>query len=105
MPRFSENGLPRTSEGRASLALRMIAQAQHDSRLLDTKVFEVLFEGKVGVRVLARVNERLSSDPTLASVALSADLSAYLDSSTLDAAKRAQADNPQPLLFPWLEAA
>lgn len=98
-------GLPKTSQGRASLALRMIAQAQHDSSLLDTKVFALLFEGKDGKRVLARVNDHLSRDVPLARVALAPSVSAYLDSSTLSAARQAQAGNNQPSLFPWLEVA
>ena len=98
-------GLPKTTQGRASLALRMIAQAQHDSRLLDTKVFALLFEGRKGRQVLAQVNERVCRDAPLARVALSAPVSAYLDSSTLGAAKQAQVADKQPSLFPWLEAA
>ena len=98
-------GLPKTVQGRASLALRMIAQAQHDSGLLETKVFALLFEGKGGRQVLARVNERLCRDVTLARVALAPSVSVYLDPSTLTAAGQAQTQDKQPSLFPWLEAA
>ncbi len=97
-------GLPKTIQGRASLALRMIAQAQHNSGLLETKVFTLLFEGEGGRQVLARVNERLGRDVTLARVALSPPVSSYLNSSTLTAARQAQAGDKQPSLFPWLEA-
>ena len=98
-------GLPKTHQGRASLALRMMAQAQYDSTLLDTKVFALLFEGPDGAKVLNGVNARLCHDPTLARVALSPDVSSHLDASTLEAARRAQAEDDQPGLFPWLAAA
>ncbi|CAN5813494.1 hypothetical protein BH24DEI2_BH24DEI2_07560 [soil metagenome] len=98
-------GLPKTPQGRASLALRMMAQAQYDSTLLDTKVFALLFEGVDGAKVLMGVNKRLCHDPALARVALSASVSPHLDASTLSAAKRAQTEDDQPSLFPWLAAA
>lgn len=96
-------GLPKTSQGRASYALRMIAQAQHDSSLLATKVFSLLFEGSDGNRVLYLLNQRLEQDADVARVALSPVVCPYLDASTLTAAQRAQAEDVQGFLFPWLE--
>ncbi len=98
-------GLPKTCQGRASLALRMMSQAQYDSSLLDTKVFALLFDGVAGAKVLRRVNERLCRDVALARVVLSPEVSVHLDASTLTAAKQAQAEDTQPSLFPWLAAA
>ncbi len=83
----------------------MMSQAQYDSTLLDTKVFALLFDGRDGARVLEQVNKRLCHDPALARVALSAFVSPHLDASTLAAAQRAQAEDDQPSLFPWLAAA
>jgi hypothetical protein len=37
------NPFPKTPKGKAHLALRMIAQAQYDTRLLETKVFTLAF--------------------------------------------------------------
>ena len=83
----------------------MIAQAQHDSSLLATKVFSLLFEGGDGERVLRLLNERLERDVVIARVALSSPVRHYLDDSTLNAARAAQAEDTQGFLFPWLEKA
>jgi hypothetical protein len=94
---------PKTSKGKAHLALRMIAQAQYDSRLLETKVFSLLFENDA--HVLDIVNARISQDVDLARVALSANVKAHLETSTLEAATLALEADPQLPLFPWLKAA
>lgn len=97
------NPFPKTSKGKAHLALRMIAQAQYDSRLLETKVFHFLFENDA--QVLDIVNERIREDPELARVVLSSKVSLHLDASTLEAATQALETDPQLPLFPWLKAA
>jgi hypothetical protein len=94
---------PKTSKGKAHLALRMIAQAQYDSRLLETKVFSLLFENDT--HVLDIVNERIRQDVELARVVLSANVKTYLEISTLEAATLALETDPQLPLFPWLKAA
>ena len=94
------HALPKTPRGRASLALRMLAQAQHDPKLLETRVFSLLFEDDPAMRVLRRVNERLIKDPELARIALSPTIQSCLDESTLEAARGAQAKDLQPPLFP-----
>jgi hypothetical protein len=94
---------PKTSKGKAHLALRMIAQAQYDSRLLETKVFSLLFEHDL--HVLELVNEHIRQDPELARVVLSANVKAQLETSTLEAATLALEADLQLPLFPWLKAA
>lgn len=94
---------PKTAKGKAQLALRMIAQAQYDSRLLETKVFSLLFEDDA--HVLDLMNERIKQNPELARVVLSASVKAQLESSTLEAATLALEADPQLPLFPWLKAA
>lgn len=39
------HGLPKTVQGRASLALKLIELAQYDSRLLSARIFALLFVG------------------------------------------------------------
>jgi hypothetical protein len=94
---------PKTSKGKAHLALRMIAQAQYDSRLLETKVFSLLFENDA--HVLELVNDHIRHDVDLARVVLSASVKAHLEISTLEAATLALEADPQLPLFPWLKAA
>jgi hypothetical protein len=94
---------PKTSKGKAHLALRMIAQAQYDSRLLETKVFSVLFENDG--HVLDIVNEKVRQDVDLARVVLSTNVKTHLETSTLEAATLALETDPQLPLFPWLKAA
>lgn len=97
------NLFPKTSRGKAHLALRMIAQAQYDPRLLETKVFRLLFENDA--QVLERVNERIRHDFELARVALSSNVKPHLETSSLEAAQLALEADPHLPLFPWLKAA
>jgi hypothetical protein len=97
------NPFPKTSTGKAHLALRMIAQAQYDPRLLETKVFRLLFEDDT--QVLDIVNARVKQDPELARVILSDTVKAHLETSTLEAATQALEADLQLPLFPWLKAA
>jgi hypothetical protein len=94
---------PKTSKGKAHLALRMIVQAQYDSRLLETEVFKLLFEDDI--HVLEIVNNHVGKDIDLARVVLSSGIKAHLETSTIAAAMLAPEADPQLPLFPWLNAA